>query len=74
MIHRVDGKEAWERASGRGQDFERQAGTNPKASLESRDFTLDSKGPIVEAEEGGGCFTYQKDHPGLVNAAQKRWE
>lgn len=48
MIHRVDGKEAWERASGEGQDFERQVGTNPKAPLKSRDFTLDSKGPIAE--------------------------
>lgn len=34
--------------SGEGQDFERQVGTNPKAPLKSRDFTPDSKGPVVE--------------------------
>lgn len=51
MIHRVDGREAWGRASGEGQDFERRVGTNPTAPLKSRDFTLDSKGPGVEGLE-----------------------
>lgn len=70
MIHRIDGREAWEQVREEAEDFERQVGPNPKGFLcPTTELRLYSgfKGAYserFEAEERAGCSAHQKGHSG----------
>lgn len=70
MIHRIDGREAWEQVSREVQGLERQVGTNPKGCMcptEGLRLDYGLKGACIERcdkEARAGWPVHQKVHSG----------